>query len=149
MSETAKIETQQLPNTSNKGPFLLMQKPNQHLMPKNPEFNLNPGLIQQTLSSIWSNTPEIQALFLDNPQYEYTTHSACLVTLKLDILLNPGQTVSLSLTSLAGTSNISNLDCFNIVLHQGTLQGITANKSEVYFHSSTTLCSFIGGNQSL
>jgi hypothetical protein len=53
---------------------------------------------QQTVSSIYSNTPSIQALLEDGPQF--TTHSARLVTLELGILQNPGQTASLSLVPL-------------------------------------------------
>jgi len=49
---------------------------------------------QQNVGCIYSNTPLIQALFGDGPQFK--THSAWLVTLELGILQNPGQTASLS-----------------------------------------------------
>jgi hypothetical protein len=49
---------------------------------------------QQTVSSIYSNTPLMQALLEDGPQFK--THLAWLVTLELGILQNPGQTASLS-----------------------------------------------------
>ena len=41
-------------------------------------------LAQQTVSSIKSNKPLIQALLMDGPQFK--VHSAWLVTLKIDIL---------------------------------------------------------------
>jgi hypothetical protein len=50
------------------------------------------------LSSIYSNTPLIQALIEDGQQFK--THSAWLVTLELGILQNPGQTASRSLVPL-------------------------------------------------
>jgi len=53
---------------------------------------------QQTVGSVCSNTPLIQALLEDGPQFK--THSAWLVTLELGILQNPGQTASLSLVPL-------------------------------------------------
>jgi hypothetical protein len=48
---------------------------------------------QQTVGSIYSNTPFIQALLKDGPQFK--THSAWMVTLELGNLQNPGQTASL------------------------------------------------------
>jgi hypothetical protein len=53
---------------------------------------------QQTVGSIYSNTPFIQALCGDDPQFQ--THSARLVTLEIGILQNPGQTASLSIAPL-------------------------------------------------
>jgi len=55
------------------------------------------ALSQQTTGSIYSNTPLILALLEDGPQF--TTHTAWSVTMKLDILQNPGQTDSRSLMS--------------------------------------------------
>jgi hypothetical protein len=55
-------------------------------------------LSKQTVSSVYSNTPSIQALLMDAPQF--TTYATWLVILKPDILQNAGQTVSLSLTPL-------------------------------------------------
>jgi len=42
---------------------------------------------QQTVGNIYTNTPLIQALLVDGPQFQ--THSTWLVTLKLGILQNP------------------------------------------------------------
>jgi hypothetical protein len=56
-------------------------------MPKIPPFNLMLDLSQHTVSSGYSNTPLIQALLVDGPQFK--THTAWLVTRTLDILLNP------------------------------------------------------------
>jgi len=47
-------------------------------------FNLNADVSQQTVGSIYSNTPLIQALLEDGPKF--MTHSAWLVTLELGIL---------------------------------------------------------------
>jgi hypothetical protein len=55
------------------------------------------ALTQQTTSSIYSNAALILALLEDGPQF--ATHTAWLVTLKLDILQNPGQTASHSVKS--------------------------------------------------
>ena len=57
-------------------------------------------LSQQTVSSIKSNIPLLQALLLDGPQLKI--HNAWLVTL-IDILQKTGQTASLSLTPLQDT----------------------------------------------
>ena len=57
-------------------------------------------LSQQTVNSIKSNTPLLQALLVDGPQFKI--HNAWLVTL-IDILQKTGQTASLSLTPLQDT----------------------------------------------
>jgi hypothetical protein len=63
-------------------------------------------LSQQTVSSIKSNTPLIQALLVGGPRFK--VHSAWLVTLKIDILQKTGQTASLSLTPLQDTQQKNN-----------------------------------------
>jgi len=55
-------------------------------------------LSKQTVSNVYSNTPSIQALLVDGPQF--MTYATRLVILKPDILQNAGQTVSLSPTPL-------------------------------------------------
>jgi hypothetical protein len=63
-------------------------------------------LSQQTVSSIESNTPSIQALLVDGPNFKI--HNAWPVTLKTDILQKTGQTASLSLTPLQETQQKNN-----------------------------------------
>jgi len=63
---------------------------------------------QKTVDSIYSNTPLIQALLKDGPQFK--THSAWMVTLVLGILQNPGQAASLSLIPL---QDCQYLHCWN------------------------------------
>jgi len=52
-------------------------------------------LSRHTMSSDYSNTPVIQAVLVDGPQFKNQT--AWLVTPKLDILQTPGQTPSFTL----------------------------------------------------
>jgi hypothetical protein len=55
-------------------------------------------LSQQTVGTIYINTPVIVALLEDDPQFK--THLAWLVTVELGIFQNRGQTASLSLVPL-------------------------------------------------
>jgi len=63
-------------------------------------------LSQQSVSSIKSNEPLIQALLVDGPQFKI--HNAWLVTLKIDILRKTGETASLSLMPLQDTQQKNN-----------------------------------------
>jgi hypothetical protein len=55
---------------------------------------------QQTVGSIYSNTPFTQALCWNGPQFQ--THSARAVILEIGILQNPGETASLSNSTTEG-----------------------------------------------
>ena len=97
---------------SNKCPFQLMHSPNQHRIPV---FKLNGlDLSQQTVRSIQSNTPLIQALLTDGSQFKI--HNAWLVTLKIDIVQTTGQTASLALTPLQDTQQKNNQVTYNCTL---------------------------------
>ena len=65
-----------------------MHSPTQSLMHKIPLLYYNAGsILANHKQYLFSNTPLIQELLVDSPQF--MTHTAPLVTLKLDILQDP------------------------------------------------------------